>query len=381
MDDSSLQTNKQIISNNLNPINYRFKDFDLARGIAIIFMILQHSFWVFGKYPTTNSFDSISIEIAITLGGISAPVFMFLMGLFFGFKKEKSIKYGLTRGVKLIGLGYVLNIFRFVIPFSIGTELMLIDYPVLFEGFPSPIWEIFFLDILQFAGLALIILTLIKKYCREKESYSFIIAMLAIFLALFSSFFITNSPLDFFLGYFWSNSYSGFPLFPTLFYPMIGLIIGQRLRKRDFLKNNIIEKVQFHALILTLIGILTAGFVVYFLISIFIVQIEMSITLELTERVFLTPCLMLLFFLLIFPLFNIIVSERAKNPIFNYIYFLSKHITVIYIIQWILIGWSILIFKVQLFSAIVCALLFLFIMFLTSALSFLYVKTKTILTR
>jgi len=213
MDDSSLQTNNQIISNNLNPINYRFKDFDLARGIAIVFMILQHSFWVFGKYPTSNLFDSIIIEIAISLGGFSAPVFMILMGLFFGFKKENSVKYGLLRGIKLICLGYVLNIFRFVLPFSIGTELMLIDYPVLFEGFSSPIWEIFFLDILQFAGLALIILTLIEKYCRENELYSFIIAMLAIFLALFSSFFITNSPLDFFLEYFWSNS--GFPLFPT----------------------------------------------------------------------------------------------------------------------------------------------------------------------
>ncbi|MFX0023649.1 MAG: heparan-alpha-glucosaminide N-acetyltransferase domain-containing protein, partial [Candidatus Hermodarchaeota archaeon] len=227
MDDSSLQTNNQIISNDLNPINFRFKDFDLARGIAIIFMILQHSFWVFGKYPTSNFFDSIMIEIAIVLGGFSAPVFMTLMGVFFGFKQENSVKYGLTRGLKLICLGYVLNIFRFVIPFSIGTELMSFHYPVLFEGFSAPIWEFFRLDILQFAGLALIILTLIEKYCREKELFSFIIAMLAIFLALFGGFFITNSPLDFFLGYFWSNSYSGFPLFPILFYPIIGLIIGK----------------------------------------------------------------------------------------------------------------------------------------------------------
>ena len=94
MDESSIQSINHQKSDDQNLENFRFKDFDLARGFAIIFMILQHTFYVYGRYPTSNPFDSIFIEIALSLGAFSAPVFMLLLGVFFGRKKESDIKYG-----------------------------------------------------------------------------------------------------------------------------------------------------------------------------------------------------------------------------------------------------------------------------------------------
>lgn len=379
MDETSIESLNHKNNDDQSPKEFRFRDFDLARGIAVIFMILQHTFYVYGNYPTSNPFDSIIIEIAISLGGFSAPVFMLLMGIFFGYNRENNIKYGVTRGLKLICLGYVLNVFRFALPFTIGTELMGLDYPILFEDYPSPIWEIFYLDILQFAGLALIVLSLIERFCKDKELYYFIVVILSLFLALFYYFFITNSPLDFFLGYFWRNPFSGFPLFPTLFFPCIGLIIGKRLKKTDAMSIEVFEKIKFNTLIFTLIGILVTGFVVFFLISTFIIQAEFSLISELTEETFLIPGIMLVTFLLIFPLYNMLIQEIPKNPGFKYIYFLSKYITVVYFIQWVLIGWGIIIFGVHIHNALICSLLFILILPLTSFFTFLYIKTKTFL--
>ena len=90
---------------------------------------------------------------------------------------------------------------------------------------------------------------------------------------------------------------------------------------------------------------------------------------------------MLVIFLLIFPLYNVLVTEKPNNPGFNYIYFLSEYITVVYFIQWILIGWGILIFGVQIHTALICGLLFVLILLLTSFLSFIYRKIDANLKR
>ena len=92
----------------------RIKFFDFARGIAIFFMILQHAVIVFDK---SSGYDSELGRALILLGTApAAPVFMFIMGVFFIHRHPGDMSYGIKRGLKIWALGYVLNLVRFCLP-------------------------------------------------------------------------------------------------------------------------------------------------------------------------------------------------------------------------------------------------------------------------
>ena len=80
---------------------------DLLKGIAVILMIQVHIVELFAQQEI---FDSYLGKILLFLGGPpAAPVFMTVMGYFIA-KQNKPLKLNLIRGIKLILLGFVLNI-------------------------------------------------------------------------------------------------------------------------------------------------------------------------------------------------------------------------------------------------------------------------------
>jgi DNA-binding CsgD family transcriptional regulator len=136
MDSVVQETNKRIIT------------FDLVRGFAILFMFLIHIFRIYAHPNLQSSFWG---EISQFLGGpLAAPVFMMIMGFFYGVKLKPNNLNGYKRGVLLFIGGYLLNLFRFGIPLMIIGEKIelgenLFSY-ILLE------------DILQLAGLSFIFL-------------------------------------------------------------------------------------------------------------------------------------------------------------------------------------------------------------------------------
>ena len=64
------------------PARERVRGFDLARGLAVLFMILVHVLWHWGAPDTWTS--PIGQVISFLGGPTAAPVFMFLMGASLG---------------------------------------------------------------------------------------------------------------------------------------------------------------------------------------------------------------------------------------------------------------------------------------------------------
>lgn len=108
---------------NVTTQNNRLLSIDLARGLAVFFMIAVHTLEVFGNSEVKNS---IFGQIVQFLGSTpAAPVFLTLVGFSFIYSKKSGLKPKLWRGFKIFLSGYVLNIMRGVIPFWVSTYLKL----------------------------------------------------------------------------------------------------------------------------------------------------------------------------------------------------------------------------------------------------------------
>ena len=181
----------------------RLEFVDLARGIAVIFMIAVHVLMVYANNTVKESPFGVIVEF---LGGPpAAPVFMFLMGLSFIYASKKDLKASIFRGLKMILAGYILNFFRvlpiyalneFAPEFLIGSGIENISYVTL----------ITIVDILQLAGLSIIILALIREFKLNK----YIVLSTAIVISLISPMLWginTNNPLiNFVFDLFWGDN-------------------------------------------------------------------------------------------------------------------------------------------------------------------------------
>jgi surface polysaccharide O-acyltransferase-like enzyme len=142
-----------------NP-NNRLLSIDLARGLAVFFMIAVHTLEVFANQEVKNS---VFGQIISFLGGPpAAPVFMTLMGFSFIYSSKSELKPKLLRGFKIFLSGYVLNIFRGVIPFILATDLKLNVIKIFPIEKINAYTILTTVDILQFAGIALMIMSIIQ---------------------------------------------------------------------------------------------------------------------------------------------------------------------------------------------------------------------------
>jgi hypothetical protein len=134
---------------------------DLARGLAVFFMILVH---VEITFSTAEVDKSVFGQIIEFLGGPpAAPVFMAMMGVSFCLSRNRDLKSGVMRGLKIFLLGYVLNILRGVLPIMLADAFAPGKYaqiPPEVANLADAFWEI---DILQFAGLALIAMAILRE--------------------------------------------------------------------------------------------------------------------------------------------------------------------------------------------------------------------------
>lgn len=96
--------------------NRRYEFLDFAKGLAVIFMVVQHiGIWMW-KMPWSKvvaNFKGNSIYIILnTLSGLSAPLFIFSAGAgaYLLMEKYKSSSKIIKRGIFIITLGYVHNL-------------------------------------------------------------------------------------------------------------------------------------------------------------------------------------------------------------------------------------------------------------------------------
>lgn len=287
---------------------------DLLKGIAVILMIQVHLLELFASPEIYASWIG---KISLFLGGPpAAPVFMVVMGYYLAGSK-RALRSSTLRGVKLIFLGFALNILM-----NVNLFLKIADGT--YQTSPWP--YVFGVDILFLAGLSIIILAILKHLFQYN-----LIAYLALLVIIFTLQAIDFEPaqkqiLIYLYAYVNGKGtwWSYFPLIPWLAYPLSGFIF--KILQEKYEKNR--EKLQRYLLLPT--GILTFVFINY----------GIDVSSELPEYYhhnfvfFLFTCCFLVFYTIIM---DIISNQEETNP-GKWVAWLGINVTSAYVIQWLFIG-------------------------------------------
>jgi uncharacterized membrane protein len=134
----------------------RQKELDIARGLAVLFMVLVH---VQEYFSSAQAKATHLGEFVGFVGGIpAAPVFLFLLGIGIVFSRKDDWQSMVRRGCLLVLAGYALNLGRGTLPFLVrwapggtpGNVLLAVRH---FAG----------IDIFQAAGVSMILFGFLKR--------------------------------------------------------------------------------------------------------------------------------------------------------------------------------------------------------------------------
>lgn len=305
---------------------HRIMSFDLARGFTVLCMPMIHVVMLYSTIPVQQSL--LGDILGYIAEGPGAQLFMLLMGLSFTFSKRITKEYVFKRAFYLLIAAYLLSFFKFVVPLGLGlmpqnllTELQLQS------DFNTVKFFLLIGDILHFAAIAYLILFFITR----TRYYPYIALVLAIAIMLVSPYVwdvkteivFVDQLITLFNGH---PPQAFFPVFPWLVYPLCGLTLGYLLKHNN--ETYLLKKTG-------IIGI--AIMIISFCFPATTIQTQW-LPFYRTEPA--DTLFHLGFVLMWLGLFHLLSKKIPGNPIFRLLTFCSRHITTIYIIQWILICWS-----------------------------------------
>ncbi|MDP3434495.1 MAG: acyltransferase family protein, partial [Bacteroidota bacterium] len=333
----------------------RFPLPDLLKGFAVFLIIPVHILETFIDYPGR---ESLFGKVLLLLGGpFGVPIFMMVMGYFVALSK-KTTAQNILRGLLIFILGIFLNIgLNFHLLLKIWTEGWKFD----------PLQAIFGVDIFYLAGLSIILLSVLKtlKYGQQWIAFALILFVSGSTAYMNEILMVTerNYILPFIGG---KYSWSYFPLFPWLTYPLVGFLFQKtELRLRNFMQKQKTVSIAFLAFV----------FILVVLFSRFGIEttINLSDYYHHTFPFFLwTLGVDVLWILLLW----FVVQKFSEFPIIVFLRWLGKNITAFYIIQWLIIGnIATAIYQTQELSKY--AYWFVPIFLITIGLTFMYEKIKS----
>lgn len=300
----------------------RIKSLDLARGLAVFFMILVH---VLENYGRDDVYDNVIGRIVEFFGGApAAPVFMFIMGFFLVYPSDRDLKPGIIRGLKIMALGYLLSFLRYSLPESLGIT----DYGGEFNFF-SFVWEV---DILQFAGIAMILLAVIRRYIPWPRTWILLAVLVTVTSPLLWGISSGTPVIDWFLDLLWGNYEEvWFPIFPWLAFPLFGMAF------RHYCESDDGKLIMDRRIPILGFLVLAAGIVIT------------CTNIEFHYGDYYRSGPGAILWMSGFVVVWIFLCEKAvekipDNEVFHLLYYWSKHITVVYFAQWMIIGWGVAIF-------------------------------------
>lgn len=207
-------------------------ELDIAKAMSIIFMIFLHTVMVAKgfNYSLSPAYDFI---VSNVLGRpCAAPVFMFCMGVGIVYSRHSQWDKMIRRGIKLYILCLLVNIFEFFLPGVISGILL-----GRWDAFPMAGGLLLFcVDILAFAGLAFILMGILKKL-NLLNKWVIVIAVAMSLIGTFTRGTDFGVPILnlFFADFIGSTGgFTAFPLFNWFIFPAAGYIWGQYLiRAKD----------------------------------------------------------------------------------------------------------------------------------------------------
>lgn len=311
---------------------HRQIEIDFLKSSLILLMILTHCFENLATPAVEegNWYYFVVTLVNNLLGG-SACAYMMCMGIGIAYSRKHVPEEFIKRGYLLFLGGYALNTARFAIPcflFCLAGKTDLMD---IFS-------EIFALDIMPFAGLAMMLFGFLKKIRLSDRSVFFLALLMSIFGSFFRFIPVKNWFVSAFLGLFVGtlnerypeNVSAVFPLFNWFLIVIAGYLYGKILRRCNDLEH-------YYAIVTPISG---AVILIYMMIAVpyrlGLMQGNIFIFYHIS-----TPNVVLHFFNLVFMtgLYHF-AAKVFSGSLKNKISVVSNNLNTIYWIQWVIIGWT-----------------------------------------
>ena len=320
----------------------RIESLDVGRGFAVFCMIVVHALWVYGNKTIQ---DNSWFGHVMHFFGKGTASFLIAMGFCFITSSKQSISSAVLRGFALLVLGYVMNFLKFIPPallFNSMPENFVATYgwtlPLSFEQLKYMVKTG---DILQFFGLSIIVLAFIRALVNNK----FLMLVVAIGFAFLTPF-ITGREIDVkYLGHlvdlFVSKDFKVFfPVFPWISGIIFGMFLGMWFLELDKREELIFSRMFIYGLSLLVVGaILCFSNWEYHFGDFF--HLGPGGIIYLSGYSFIA-----------WWIFHIWITKLGSNPFFEFLKYLSRNVTSIYVIQAVLIGWGMGVFGFQQHGAI-----------------------------
>ena len=214
---------------------------DMARGFTVLIMPGVHSVLYYGNQKTHHSW--LGKLLGFLAEGPGAQLFMFLMGASIALGRKKGIRAILAKSTHLMAQGLLLNILRLIVPFKLG---LFPNNMVQEAGFSSSKHRLQKMlltgDILQCAALSYPITALIYR-----SRTPLIIALLSAASVIFLSKKAWDKPERNFPAAYLLRLCTGkppavfFPVLPWLSYPLAGLswgiLLGQQAARKHYTRS------------------------------------------------------------------------------------------------------------------------------------------------
>lgn len=302
----------------------RILSLDLARGFTVLFIPAIHTGMLYSRFVVHKSL--LGIFLISVAEGPGGQLLMLLMGLSFTLKTEHSARSVMMKSAGLLLAGYLLNVLKFVVPYSLGLLPREVLQELKIEGTKAAIWQLAGMgDILHFAAIAQWVLYGLYKL----KNYQWWALAAAIAVAVLSPLLWDRQPALPVLHYL-AGLATGhppkvfFPLLPWLVYPLAGMYIGYYLKKQE-------SRTMEHCAIIGLI-----------LIGEGLIE-QISFTTENPDGFYRTPfpetCWHIGIVLMALSIWYWVSKWFKDNLIFQLLTWSSKNITRLYFIQWVMICW------------------------------------------
>ena len=209
----------------------RVRAFDLARGLAVVFMILVHVLFHWGRPETWST--PVGSVISFLGGPLAMPVFMFLMGASLAFSSRSSFSSLAVRGLWLVWLGYLLNVLRGALPATLAMEVGIVSQQEIAPF--TPWWLISTVDVHHMAGLALLSIALLRLLAKPGWTWVALGGAIVVITPLVRGLGFGTPLLDGPLTPIWGDAPNVYyALFPWIVYPLVGAVFGAAVaRSRD----------------------------------------------------------------------------------------------------------------------------------------------------
>lgn len=306
-------------------------EIDVIKFLAIPFMICIHFYEQFGAFDFKNALpDSIFRNIIEFVGGpLAAPVFMFSMGIGMIYSRSNTPGDLMKRGGKLLLAGYFLNFVRQTLPQLIGMALG-IDSGIDVVG------GLLCVDILPFAGMAFLSVGVMKKLGLSSRYICVVAFVLQAIGIWFTKIHMKPGVIWDLLGLLVpTGEWASFPLTLWLVYPTLGMVFGEFLirctNKDKAYVNIVICSSAFFASLTS--GLICTGYdlrMIYALCGDSYYHQNVISVLWITPiiLVFLGACCLLL-------------RRTSESLIGRFVSYCSANLNNIYIIQWLIIAYSV----------------------------------------